>query len=479
MTHRQHLAAGIAFAVTLLLACAPGASAQTTPIDEQYVVVTRPQSNPAQLRCFAGQIWYPVEFLKQGQVLRADATRDDWYRVGYPAGVPVAVTLSESRFDNTSRTVTLTDASSLQARNFGQPTSIESYKEVFDPKLPAGTVLTVVGEMHDDGKLSGYFVLPPDGAKGWVNRRHVRDATQAEIDSFLSALNTMPTIETNTDPVVAPEATPPANTETPNDPLENEPEPADLPIELTPIEMQPAQTDPAPAPAPQPESAPEQIETPATSTTDESTTPEDAEPINITPAQARAALYAKLAELDESYTAISTQQTEGAEIVPLQNEYTALRDDARAMTGDAAMARMAEYADARIMLLSLRAEVQQVQAQLAELAEQADASQLAIQSTRQGIMRARGYAMVGVLTRSSLYTGGELPLRYRLQSSSTASARTIAYIEIKEGTNVAPLLGKNVGVIVAPDGVARTGPVPILRAELVEEINLETAVSNR
>ena len=480
MTHTRHLAACFAFAIAFFLAPAPEASAQTSVIEPQFVVVTRPDSNPAQLRCFAGQIWYPIEFLKQGQVLRADAVRDDWYRVGYPAGMPAAVRIGEARYDSTSHSVTLTNASALQARHLGRPTSVECYKEIFDPHLPAGSVLTVVDEMRENGELTGYFVLPPEGAKGWVNRRHVRDATPEEIDAHHAIelpetpAHTPEPVQT-TDPVVD-------DSTIQDEETTEQPVPAQTPVELTPIdddsdlEHAPAIEDPEPTT--EAETAPESIVDPAPETGTDDRTQAEAEPA-LTPAQKREALYAKLAELDASYEAITDQQTEGAEIAPLREEYAALRDEAGATTDDPALVRMAAYADARIALLSLRAEVQLVQAKLAELEEQADASQLAIQSTRENIIRARGYAMVGVLTRSSLYTGGELPLRYRLQSGPSASARTIAYIEAKEGTDLAPLLGKDVGIIVAQDGVKRTGPVPILRADLVEEVDLDSAVSNR
>jgi len=155
MNKSHTITAWLCLCVASLLAFAPVAHAQTSTIETKYVVVTRTNDNPAPLRCFAGQIWYPVAYLEFERVLVADGIRDDWYRVAYPQGVPVAIGLDAARYNATTKTVTLTDPSPLRARNISQPTFVESYKEVLDRDLPPGTELPVIGEMHDDGVVAG------------------------------------------------------------------------------------------------------------------------------------------------------------------------------------------------------------------------------------------------------------------------------------------------------------------------------------
>ena len=470
--HGQRLVRILAFALAVA-ASAPSTRAQVEEIDPTYVVVTRPNENPALLRCFAGMVWYPVAELPQGRVLLADGKRDEFYRVGYPEDVPALVLTPNARIDESAGTLTLTNASELHARNLRQPTSIDSYKEILARPMPAGSQLALLGEMVEDGSTTGYFVRAPEAARAWVNIRHVRHATREEINGFLAAKQEEGQEAGQEEDQMSepPHSPPPAPPAPPAPPI---PSPTPQPLETSEpttasqsteepnsshAEGEPEEIDPTEEAAPEGSDSPP----PPTSTDDE---PTNDEPKATAP---EPTLYERLADLDAAYDSIRSQDTAAAEITPLRAEYASLRDDARRQaTEDEAYARMAQYAQAKVDLLELRAEVQLGKARLAALAERSDAAAQQLKQTRQDLIRARGYEMVGVLLRSSLYTGGSLPLRFRLQSSADETARTLAYLEIDEGTEVAPLLGSMVGVIPEADGVTRHGPVPIIRAALVE-----------
>lgn len=442
--------------LALFFAADGTARAQTNAIEPKHVTVTQSREGTVVLQCFAGAVWYPVAELERGQVLLADATRDGFYRVAYPRGVPVIISLANGRLNEGEGTVTLTNATDLRARNIRRTTLVDSYKNVLERKLPAGTDLPSMGVMREEGKVTGFFVEPPDAARAWINARHVRDATPREIEAFTSA----------------------DKPETASDPRPEDKEPQ--------AEPEQAQTDRAPAPtdsdqseqgdsAQQPtdeQTQPDERDAPATDRTpdeapDEASSPDA--PETESPEQKRAGIIRQLDQLDEAYEDIREQRTVGAEITPLISEYTQLRDEARALAdGDADMTRIAEYAQARIELLRLRAEVQRARTRLAQLQEQTDETAIAITQARQNLIRARGYEMVGVLTRSSLYTGEALPLRYRLQSSDATNARTIAYIEVDPDTDIRPLLGEEVGVIPVAEGVKRGGPIPLIEAAIIE-----------
>jgi len=466
---RAHIFVAHAMACLALVFAFPGLSgAQTVEIEPTHLTVTRGDDDPAVLRCFAGRVWYPVAELARGRVLLADATRDGFYRVRYPGGVPTVVQ-SENARPNTDRgTVTLTDATPLRARNLRRPTTVDSYKDVLDKALPAGTELPMAGEIREDGEIAGYLVIPPERARAWVNARHVRESTPEEIARLAQTGGTdRPAADAPDEEVPAGEQ---AQTPTPA-PAESRAQEQAQTEEPDPAPRTEPGTEADGAPAPDKAAEPDEPE-PAEGAQPAKTATEDEQRDEPEPdADPALGILRELAQLDDAYESIRAQRLENAEIAPLLAEYRSLRGRASELSEDnEQMRNAAQYAEARIGLLELRAEVQRARAELARLEARTDETARAIREARRDLMRARGYAVVGILTRSSLYTGDELPLRYRLQSAAGGVARTLAYIEVDPETNIEPLLGAEVGVIPREGGVMRAGPVPVIEADVVERM---------
>ncbi len=159
---------------------------QVRSIESKYVTVVGDGSDGAMLRCGPDVIWYAVAGVRTGEVLEVDGEKGAWYRAGYPVDGRVVVKLNEGQHIQGEDVVVLKRRSRLRAYNPQDPIMEECWKGVFpDNQLPMKTKLLYVGDMMDrSGAHAGYVAVAPEGARGFILKRDVRDATAEEIAVF-------------------------------------------------------------------------------------------------------------------------------------------------------------------------------------------------------------------------------------------------------------------------------------------------------
>ena len=175
---------GLALAgLVALLGVADRALAQVRSIETRYVTIVAGGSEGAALRCGPDVIWYTVAGVPEGEVLEVDGEVDGWWRASYPIDGKVVVKLSEGQHIENDGVVLLTRRSRLRAYNPQDPVFEECWKSVFpSDSLRAGEKLTYVRDMEDrSGALAGYVAVAPQGARGYIRKVDVRDATAEEI----------------------------------------------------------------------------------------------------------------------------------------------------------------------------------------------------------------------------------------------------------------------------------------------------------
>jgi uncharacterized protein YraI len=489
-------------AIALSGATTSSARAQTTEVEPYYVVVKESNVN---LRSGAGVVWYPVGKVEQGQVLRVDGHEFGWLRVGYPAGMAAIVKINEAEYDSGSGVVTLIRESRLQANNPAGGVG-DSWRQLLDAPLPADTVLQHVETItSSSGEITGYRVVAPGGAKGYLSETLVRMATEDEVQRFLAApgVASRPTApaQTTTAPVrtneravaaptaenaakdtaelaeaqaSAPVASPDDNEDLPirNDAADLEPAPIaqtprnDEPTTQTvnrfppPAADAPAQDSPATSPALTRDSTPMQAggETAQTEQGRDVQTP----PAPLAPP-------ASFADLNRAFEEVMRQPTEGAEYTPLINEFQRLLDTLPDEPGADAMRNAAS---GRIAALRLRADLQEQMQKMNEALAAADAGSQRVQESAQTLEANPVYRFVGRLGSSTVYNGQRLPLLYRVQAVD--SGRTIAYLTPAPDLDLVAKLGSVIGVVVKSSREDESLGLPLVDARRVDVIKAES-----
>lgn len=484
--------AGLCAPLAALVAPASTASAQVTEVEPYYVVVRESNVN---LRCGAGQVWYAVGKVDQGQVLRVDGHEFGWLRVGYPSGMAAVVKANDADFDSGLNAVTLIRESKLLASNpaGGVP---DSWRQLLDEPLPTDTVLQHLETLRGSGgDVEGYRVVAPGGAKGYVSETLVRMATEEEVQRFLSA----PIAQV---PEQAPASTTPGNGATP---IETEPTEAvaaktaetlaeeartaadeqvvsadeneDLaPIEQEPVredaqvnrpaEQQPAQQTvnrfPPPAADAEPteESAPAEVSQPIAAGNERVQTPETR--------TAAAPPPASYPDLNRAFEEVMRQPTEGAEYGPLINEFQRLLDTTPDEPGADALRTAAR---GRIEALKLRADLQASMQEMTEALSAAEQGSEEVQQRADSLDENPIYRFVGRLSSSTVYNGKRLPLLYRVQAVD--SGRTVAYLTPDPQLDLTAKLGSVIGVVVKQSRDDSTLGLPLIDAKRVDVIKAE------
>jgi hypothetical protein len=417
-----------------------------------------PAKGDLKVRSGAGGVWYAVATVKAGTALRVDGESDGWLRVAYLPGMAAVVKASdaEKRADGT---VALTRPSALSGLDMADPSIEACYKAVLDEKLPVGTTLRYLGDVTDrSGKVEGYRVEAPAGARGWVSAAETKKLTEAEVAKMGGA----PAVNQGAAPKVAAPAPAPAPTSTPapqpvaTQPAPTQPTATPTTPAGTPAAGNPAGTPPVPVTTPAPEgTTPPTLTTgepqPGTAATPEPAVVEPPKPREPTPEELRAreiaakmkARNARLAGLDDAYRVVTAQPVEVAEIEPLISEYEKFKAD---YGSDPSAARQIVNVNNRIELLRLRTGLQEKYQKMAELKSRADQTMANISSGIQQIQNSRMYLVVGRLTTSAMYDGTRLPMLYRVQSVDTNAARTLAYLTPEPGQQLEMKLGMIVGV---------------------------------
>lgn len=395
-------------------------------------------------------VYYSVAELNSGTVVRVDGEAGSYARVRYPQGITVLVPVDEIRLIDEGR-VELVKNSGLRAPSQLMGMS-GSWMAVFEPPLPSGTVLSVVGtEKNSGGDVVGYRVRPPAPpavtgyARMYIASDALREATPAEVEKHLGTAGTEKAAEK---PAAQPQTQPQTEPQQP----EAQPGSRDLGVrELKEGEQaqpeQPATTEPRHNEGDPVELTPRQ---PAQHTTDQTRR----EPT---------LLPAGLEELEASFEAARKQPADEAD--QALDELLAEFQRTRASTDDED--RLAWQLDQRIEWLKLRMETRDqrraIRAALAEADERAEA----LQAKADEWQKSRAFQLVGLLVESSVYNGERLPRMYRVQAVSTldGTPRTLGYI--KPESSMDRMLGSVVGIV----GEARFDPqlrLMVIRPERVD-----------
>lgn len=411
----------------LALAAAPGARAQTAPVEPYYAVTIRPD---VPLKSGDMDGYYHVALLPEGQVLRVDAEGAGWARVAYPPGLTVFVSAGEVRLEEGGQVAVLTKVSALKSRNASAGFA-QSWQRAVPrgSELSPGARLRVVEPVEGPAGPVGFVVQPPEEVRGYVKADALRVATDEEVTEYLASL-----------PAPAPE-------------FERQPEPT------PPADQQPPQEQPAPQDQPpqQPAEEPEEIdltapmpegETPAQpqEQAEQPAQPEDGVTVveqgGATPAEREVGTLQRLAEAFEE---VQRQPSESAELDELAAEF---RRAIAAQGDDPAGQRLRQGLESRLQLVELRIAARDRLRDLAARRQAIDASSQALAGRVRELERSRGYQFVGRLVRSSVYDGSRLPLMYRIVSVNESTPRTIGYMRPgAAGLDIESKLGEIVGVL--------------------------------
>lgn len=384
------------------------AFAEPKPVEPYYVVV----GGQAPLVCMPNDSAYTIAEVKTGTILRVDADDSRWARVEYPAGAKAFVRADDGVVEQGQ--LRLTNATKLFALNQVKGGS-GSWKAVFDVELPIGTMLTLADPATEkQGEIViGYNVLTPAGAKGFVEVKGLRRATQDEIESAKTAGG----IVTRT--AIAPSGG------------------GVTPAGVTPAKDTPAET---------------KVATKDTTTKDAATT---VVPTKVTgagdvgTAQTSTTLAAPterrvgdLKQLEAAFVEVVKQPVGTAEFGELIAEFQRAID---AVPAD--KPGLKKPLQARIDYLNLRKDYQ-ASVNAAEEARKGDAAmQEKVKAAVADLESTRIYTIIGTLQPSTVYDGSRLPRMYRVQSVGDVNPRTIGYITPQDDLNLDTKVGQVVGII--------------------------------
>lgn len=392
-----------------------------------HMVVNR---DDAALRCGDQDVFYAIARLKSGTVLRTAGESGAYTRVVMPERIGGFVPATEVEPIAGTKRVRLSVDSKLRAPShlMGLP---GAWKQLYTTALPAGTELEIIENLtNESGGIVGYRVKSPKSPSGelpiaFILTDDLRPALSSEIEGGTQ------------DP------TPPSNDD--DDAGETTPDPEPLP-QTQPDDDQGSATETS-----APESNAVDTSLLEEQVTDEPATIENAapvttntEPVVITANEARIPA-SELESLEAAFEeARSMPRAELDEALDeLLAEFTRTRNEAE---DDESLARAL---DQRIEWVKIRMQTRDQRRRIAEALAQydagADETARAIDAWQQG----RAYQLVGRMVTSSVYTGKNLPLLYRVQGTDpiTGQPRTIGYIAPKQDQDLRHMLGRVVGVL--------------------------------
>lgn len=466
--------AGVIAVGTIVLAGSQ-AAAQAPLVErefaEKWMVVTSDRVN---LRCGSGSPWYAVMQVGQGDLLRADGEDYGWIRVRYPEGAPALVRAREAELDEDAGVVTLTAPSPLRALNMtgGVQTC---WRQLMESALPAGTVLRYVETRTDESGETGYVVVAPEGAKGFVAKQFVRDATRAEIDAHQREGEQQAEQPARTPPQAAQTDDAGAQDGAGDDAQEaaqggedgemTEPALAEAPAGAQ-EEAQGDAGEMAQGDAPADDgmdAGTEEIVEAYEEAAEELAAEGDGE-AGAGDAPAAVRETPTLEGLGGAFERVMKQDAEDAELETLIGEYEGLR----ATLGDSQTDRAHQEAiDTRLELLRLRLDVQRRLQRIAEVELEADENTGRVRTAIDSLDPT--YTAVGRLSVSAIYDGRRLPLMFRLVSVESGPSRTIAYVTPESGVDVRGRIGTVVGVV--GERVERsTLKLPLIRPTRIDVI---------
>lgn len=473
------LAAMVVGALTTAVAAQDDGPTRQSP--KHYYVL----DDDTPVRSNASSRAYVFGLVDRGDIVRAIDERDGWLRVAIvgPAfdeffGYIKYRKGQEGRYeiDREAGTLTTLGIASIVAPNLDADNNpSQSWKAIH--RLSAETDLEWI-ETRETDRERVQLVRLPEEAEGWINRRHVRSASQAEVRQWQ---------EQRDDPdrrdqdETGDDSEDDAEQDGAGDESERGGDASQDGTQGDDAQSgNQADGDPGDGPGDQPETSgddqPEdqQSDEPADerdgqlpSGVDDREGDEDAD-ADAADGEAEQSTEddesaVTLEDVEEVFERVRGDEIESAELRELQRLYGEV---ARQHDEDSAKHR---FAQARIEQLDLRIEVQNRRRELRELRNRMDRAREDSEARRRALDAQSSYNIVGRLNTSTIYDGRRLPRMYRIQDPD--SARTLAYIRPDEEFDLVGMLGQLVGVVGEKtyDGSLRLNLVEPRRIELLAE----------
>ncbi|NUQ67305.1 MAG: hypothetical protein HUU18_03360 [Phycisphaerales bacterium] len=369
------------------------ASAQVADV-APYVVIA---DSATPMRGGASEHYYTITTLTPGTFLRVDADSPTWSRVTYPQGTGVFIRVEDVSVSGTT-------AKTVKAARIKAPQQTRGYAfswtDASPAPIPEGTTLEIIEPVRETegGPIVAYLVKAPDQARGYVETRLLRRATDTEAASFLEKLGLAK----------------------PKPPEEPAPEVKPSVPEVKPVvdltqPVQPTEVAPV-APAPGQEAA---------------------NPMG--PAERP---VGTVEGLESAFQRIWKEPAETAEIDELIAEYQ--RAIEASGSGDA---RRRTQLEQRVAALQIRKDVRERIRKAEEAKAALDADRIRLQEQLAAWERTRVYTLIGQLQPSTVYDGKRLPQMYRVVSVGGAAGRTLGYIRKTDEFDLDKYLGQVVGVV--------------------------------
>lgn len=398
----------------------------------------------ATLRCGDQDVFYAMAQLQKGAVLQTAGTSGSFTIVIVPKHIGAFVPAAEVNAGSKPGTVSLKVDSKLRAPS--QLLGLSgSWKQMYPTPLPSGTELSVLETLKNEaGSVVGYRVIAPTGAKGELPVAYVKtDALRPALDSEAQAFaqgqgqvrgsNPAQPKPQAAKPEPKPQETKPAQAQTAQRDSQSETGSATQPQASTQANDEPQGVD---------DSLLEEMALP---------TEQASEPVEIanrTPrktAEEGRISSSALEDLEAAFARAREMPREELDeaLGELLAEFQRTRAEAEPGSSLArALDQRIEWINIRIITRDQRREIAQT---LATYDANADELAQAVEAWQQG----RAYQLVGRMVTSSVYTGKNLPLLYRIQGIDpiTGSPRTIGYVAPRANQDLRHMLGRVVGVI--------------------------------
>jgi hypothetical protein len=434
------LAAGVS--MSTLITTQAWASASIVAQDGLgYMVVNR---NDAALRSGDQDVFYAIARLASGTVLRTVGESGAYTSVVISDSLGAFVPATEVERVAGAERVRLSVESKLRAPSHLMGLS-GSWKQLYTTALPAGTELDILEALtNESGGVVGYRVRAPKSPAGeyplgFILTDDLRPALSSEIEDGTQ------------DPI------PPSDGS--DDAAENTPDPEPLP------DTQPEQDESETNTAVDTSLLEEQVTNEPVEIENATPVATEDEPAIIIATEARIPT-SELESLEAAFNNARSMPREELDVAldELLAEFSRTRAEA---DDDESLARAL---DQRIEWIQIRTQTRDQRRRIAEALAQydanADETAQAIQAWQQG----RAYQLVGRMVTSSVYTGENLPLLYRVQGTDpiTGQPRTIGYVAPKQGQDLRHMIGRVVGVL----GVMRDDEALELRVVEPERVDL-------
>lgn len=392
-----------------------------------YMVVDR---DDAALRCGDQDVFYAIARLKKGTVLRTGDQSGAYTMVVMPEQIGAMVPATEVEIGSDSKSVTLRVASKLRAPSQLMGLS-GSWKQLYSTALPEGTKLEILERMTNDaGSVVGYRVRAPKSPSGELPLAYVAtDALRPALSSEIEGDSGDPVPgndpgETTTNPL--PETNNDSGTPARSNRETEQQEADDTQVDTSLLEEQVT-------------NSPVEI---TNATPVEQAEPEQPDVRRASEGKIPAS---QLEDLEAAFTRART--LERSELDAALDELLAEFNRTRALAEDdeslvRSLDQRIEWIKIRMLTRDQRRRIAQA---LAEYDSGSDQTAQAIEAWQKG----RAYQLVGRMVTSSVYTGENLPLLYRVQGSDpfTGQPRTIGYVAPKKDQDLRHMLGRVVGVL--------------------------------